>query len=202
MQTITETIDVYEWAELDSSAQDRARVLFAEWASDDASDIAEWALDWTQEKAAEYGITIDSAPYWAAERGRDWGAAMNGSVTDLARFMSHQKIDEHMAGAILAAVKRGRLEIDARLSTGRTRWTPSTESTAEVYDDRDERRVKYTEIMIMEAIEAALRDAVQDIEHHFLGSIEKEYEWHMSDEYITEMCEANDYRFTEHGELA
>lgn len=44
-------------------------------------------------------------------------------------------------------------------------------------------------------------DVLTDIGHDYINSIHKEYESLLSDECLLEHCEANDYEFTENGEI-
>lgn len=53
-----------------------------------------------------------------------------------------------------------------------------------------------------ERLEEDVTDALRDFAHWIYSNLEREYEYHTSDDAVKESIEANEYEFTEDGELA
>jgi hypothetical protein len=56
-------------------------------------------------------------------------------------------------------------------------------------------------ITYMHHLVTDVTETARDYANEIYYRLKEEYEWMLSDEYITEMCEANEYEFDEKGEM-
>lgn len=195
--TITKTFEAYDWKDLDTEAQERARSMFAEWAWNDTDFHAQYALEYARELASAKGISLTSIDSWDLN---PRSAGMKGDVVDLGLFMNAANVDEGIKRSVRYATENGRMEVVASFRDARGR-NPDTRYYVDITDYRDEWRVKYTEVAIGDTLEAALSDLMGDIETAFLKTLEADIEYEYSDEGIKEACEANEWKFTKEGKL-
>ena len=202
MRTITIQKEVFKFEELSDRAKDEVR----HWLSDCDWDDFEWEYEDFVRMAEILGIEIDTRPIklmggsYHNEPKISWsGFYHQGSylvfegryryAKGAVKRIKAETNDETLIGiaeALQAAQRPYFYRLEAVMSTR------SDYMVVEVMDRED----SYREIPDTE-VEGAMRDFAQ----WMYNSLQAEYEYRNSDEYIKETCDANDYEFDNNGSI-
>lgn len=209
----TQTRTVYAFDELSDDSKDRARSWWREFI---ASDTANWSADSVIDDAATIadilGIDLrqrsvklygggsrwEPLVYWSLDRGGGVGfdASYKYAPGSARRIRQHapQDADLHrIADALQRAQRPHFYQLTAAV---RTAGRDGTLLEVNVYDDR------YDYEYLDEADPAAedVADAIRDFAHWVHSSLQREFDYRMSDEAVDEDIRCNEYEFTEEGE--
>ena len=191
-------IKVYKFTELSDNAKEHA----IEKLCDINVDHAFW-YDYEDKKeiASRMGIEIDNI-YWSGFSSQGDGACFEGSYEykkgSVKAVKDYAPIDEELHQIVIAlqkVQKEAFYGISANIKhSGHYYHKYCTDISVEMPENIGQE--KFTEIE--DTIIELLRDYMQWI----YGQLKKEYEYQTSEEAIIETINANDYEFTEDGELA
>lgn len=182
IKTIPEQeINVYKFEELSDNAKREAMSNYIEHGLDFEADFMK---DEFVEDLSAIGIYADKKElYWSAERGREWWFAIwkGGSVEDVRKFLKYCKVDLRSKRA------RDLLKGEEYLSIETQHFACAR---AENYitmgcEQQDD-----------------LTECLQNKYNEFLNRIEGKWEYMNSEEYFKDLCDINEHRFLENGEMA
>ena len=189
------TINIYSFDELSDKAKEKARDYFRN-ASLGFEFNADCVIDDAKIIAALFGLDIDRVYYSGFyHQGSDASFVGNYQYTKgaLKAVKENAPLDTELHRIVKAlqdAQKRYFYRLIAECSSGRGHYLRVNVEHSEL---------RYLDVRIAENdIVQALRDFASWI----YSNLEKEYEYQTSDEVIDEMIMANEYDFTEDGELA
>lgn len=214
MRTETTTRTLYQYYELSDKAKERARDWYRR-ASEGDNFFAEYITDQFHEAARAFGFDLDKkrTPQWSGFSHQGAGASFRGTwyasgfaPADLladrpATWERDGKQETSESNAELhriASELRGL--VDARLR--RATITDSHRSFHMGVDNAECDDEEGDAFDAPEELADRLLECARDLAHWFFRSLEREYEYTMSDECVAETIIANEYEFTENGERA
>jgi len=180
IKTIPEQkITVYKFEELSQEAKYKAMADYMQHADVDT----DFLNDEFVEDLSAIGIYADKKELnWEAERGREWWFAIwkGGSVEDVRKFLKYCKVDLRSKRARDLLKGEEYLLIETQ-HFACARAENYITMGCEQQDD--------------------LTKCLEDKYHEFLNRIEGEREYINSEEYFKDLCDANECRFLENGEM-
>jgi len=202
MTTATTTqINVYTYDQLDHAAQDRVRI----WVNENDDWWYEHIIDWRKEEANKRGAYINHVYFCASHTQGDY-AAMEGQVDVIEWLCASDDASEAELGQRLQAYRDKDLIWDdmATLQSGRG-WQDITchlQGIDTDYITEEEDGVSPEQFSRdLEQVEEVFGQSIRNYNHDTLRMLYKELDYLYSDEYVKEMCEANEYLFDEYGNL-
>ena len=200
MRTVTETRTVYKLQELEGRAKERA----LEWLAEGQTDHDWWDFVYEDAKTigALMGIEIKDI-YFSGFWSQGDGACFTGSYSY--RKGSVQAVKEHtvnsdaelirIATELQKIQRRNFYRYSARIAH-RGQYSHEHSTEIDVYVPND----SYNAVTAED--EKSISELLRDYMRWIYRSLEKEYEYLTSEEQLTEMADANEYEFTETGEIA
>ncbi len=192
----TDTYTVYTFDELEDSAKERAREIVGTWNQ-------EWENENLSDMFAEYleeqGFPTDNINYSLSSSQGD-GVAFYGSV-DLDKWLTVNKRKTYyrtLRGYDPWA-KIDKTSLSNHYSHAYT-MIVLTDSTGYSYSTNS--KVDENRERLLDELQDELAESVQDMSHKLEKLGYEVFEYAYSDEVVRDSCEANDYRFTERGEIA
>ena len=226
-EIITKEVTVYKYEELSQRAKDHALMKHAEWLDD---EWAMQIIDEAKWEGAERGFDIDDVRYTICYSQGD-GAAWQGRVKLLPFLEHHLKTDDPDHARYLVLQELIREEwIDTPVSEVSYKGFRYNTMSVDVmldggiyfemdtYPELPKEPAVLVEGVLAGAIVAELgksinipdlenrladwlKTAVDDYAHDIFVKLRDEYEYQTSEECFAELCEANDWRFEENGEM-
>lgn len=213
MRTLTETRTLYTFGELSDDAKERARDWYR--SCMDSSDYAEFLIEDVSTIAALLGIEFDThrVPlmsgafrnepdiYWSGFCSQGDGASFAGwyayakGCSAAVRAYAPQDAELHRIADTLASIQRRNFyRLQATITARSAHYSHSGTMFVDVSrtDDVD---VSYVE-------EETLQDLMRTFADWIYSRLETEYEYANSDETIDANIQANEYEFTETGDIA
>ncbi len=184
---------IYTYDELDDSAKDRAREIIGSW-------NAEWEgdnlTDYFAEFLAEQGFPSDKIGYSLGHSQGD-GVAFYGSIN----------LDVWFAANSRKTYYRTLRNYNPWARIDSNSWHYSHAYTMSVtvesdYDYSSNPKVGENRERLLAELCDELEESVRDMSHKLEKWGYEAIEYCYSDEAVRENCEANEYRFTEEGEIA
>ena len=200
MRAIEKTVFLFD--ELSDAAKEKAREWFRGGIADD-NWWSESVIDHAKHVGALIGFEVDRV-YWRGFWSQGDGACWAGSVTyyrgrpsDVARECPQDAEIQRIARAWLDLQRQNSNQVRGRVSANdrymRTSvsayWADDREE-----DDDDDGRIAY--------VEDDANQIASDFADWIYRSLEKEYDYQMSDECVDETIRANEYEFDEDGKPA
>ena len=186
-------ITAYRFDELDDNAKDTVREWLSDgpFVTDNVADSMQYELEKTFDE-----VEISE---WDLDNGSD-GISFSGQLIDQKETLAEAFVklySDSTARHLLAVHCTQDLQISVSFCAYRGSRTPATHASVTVYEPHFGIRKEAEH----------LEDDLEDYFHEFvLAKIEdalsegrKDLEYHYSDEYIKDLCEANSYLFDEHG---
>lgn len=186
---------VYEFAELDEAAKERAR----EWWREVAEFDADFVIEDFKEIAGKLGLTVDNV-YWSGFCSQGDGASFTGEwraescptgeklaevLADYPDTKGNQWIHSLAKSLADLATEYPSLVVDIRCS-GRYSHSGTMTTDSDWSEDSDAELPDVT-------------DTFRWVADDLFFSLRREYEWTMDDEQVDEAITANGYTFTETG---
>lgn len=203
--------DVYKYAELSDSAKEKARDWFRTISNDDyffsecviegAATIAElFGLDirQTRKNCMDGSYRYEPTVYWSGFWSQGDGAAFDGNYKYKKGALKAVK-EYAPQDAELRRIVKGLCDIQKknfyRLTAKCTAsgWNDNCQSVETYYSGDDYRNIGRDR--------EDVSDYLKDFANWIYRQLEKEYEYQNSDEQVTESIIANEYEFTEQGEI-
>lgn len=201
MRTITIEKEVFKFDELSDRAKDEVRLWLSDW---DDWDYWSCSYDDFVRMGEILGIEIDTRPvklmggcyrsepkiYWSGFYQQGDYLTFEGRYRYAKGAVKAMKAETNdpelirIAEALQAAQRPYFYRLEAFMTTERDYMI------VEVMDRED----NYREIP-----DKDVEEAMRDFAHWMFKQLRNEYEYHNSDEYIRETCEANEYEFDEKG---
>jgi len=201
-------VKLFTYGELSDKAKERARSWYRESSRDD-SFWSECAIDDAKEQLKFLGFEVDEI-YWSGFWSQGDGACFTGTwrAKDVAKDKLHPMfLEDYLkelaeAHAELLAIAKEYPEAYASL-THHDRYCHENTIRFDCGDFERERETEEGDIPVWDStaehnFEEAARDCMRWIYHR----LEKEYDWQNADEQVAENIIANEYEFTEEGEIA
>ena len=194
---------LYEFQEL---PDDVRREICSNWLNND-SWWSECVIDDAKEIGKLMGIDIDEV-YWSGFWSQGDGACFTGSYSYAKGAVKALKADYggdwikeplRIAAELQRIQKKYFYKLNSSIKHRGTYCHEMTMSFEIWHDDGDMNR--YDCRGAREDDEEALKDALRDFARWIYSYLEKEYEYHSSEEAVSEMCAANNYEFDEKGNL-
>ena len=198
MQTITTKTDVFEFSELSYSAKQTAMQWYC---NDPDAFWAESVIEGAKEIGALMGFDIENIHYSGFYSQGD-GACFTGSIRyakscakNVKAYAPNDKEMQRIAQAWQDLQKRNFYSLRASI---KHRWHYSHEMCT-AFDCEDTRH-NYGGLQ-NDAIEDEIKEIARDFMRWIYRQLESAYEYETSEENIAEMCELNEWRFTEDGKF-
>jgi len=199
MRTITIEKEVFKFDELSDRAKDEVRL----WLSDDWYDWSCMYDDFVR-MGEILGIEIDTRPvklmgggylgepkiYWSGFYQQGDYLTFEGRYRYAKGAVKAMKAETNdpelirIAEALQAAQRPYFYRLEAIMSTRRDYMIVEVEDREDNYREIPDKDVE---------------EAMRDFAHWMFKQLQNEYEYHNSDEYIRETCEANEYEFDNNG---
>ena len=197
MKTVTYTQNLYTFNELSETAKEKACDWYRESSMGDAF-FAESVTELAKDSAKMLGIDIDNI-YWSGFSSQGDGASFTGSYKYAKGWKA--KLCKEFGGKLLDKLIEIGEELQAAQSavfytgeaTIRQRGNYSHSGTMRFGCEAEKGDFSYFE----ESVENALRNFADWI----YNSLETEYDYQNSDEAVIEAILANEYEFTEDGQI-
>lgn len=211
----TEEKTTFTFDESDDHAKDRVRQEQAE--SMGSYDWAESVVEDFREKAKAAGFDVEKE-YWSGFWSQGDGASFTGRFyfrcADAEGLLDKEYSDRWVvikAGAILSGFPPPELTIEGRITQGGRYcheytmgceldmlWGfPESENSHEITEQLDE----FCQDFPLSRLEETVSEAARDLARDFYESLEKEYEYQLSDENLSELAAANEWLFDEDGNM-
>lgn len=200
MTANTIQVNAYTYDQLDEAAQDRVRM----WINEVEYWWYEDIIDWRKEEANKRGAHID-AIYFSAGYSQGDYAAMEGQV-DVIEWLCTGDASEAELGQRLQAYRDKDLIWDDMATLRDNRGWQDIVCHLQGIDADDiveeEDGVSPEQFSRdLEQAEDYFEQSIRDFNHDTLRMLYDELDYLYSDEYIKEVCEANEYLFDEYGDL-
>lgn len=210
-QTITKQITAYKFQELSGKAKQEVCYALA------PNDYEWWdhIYDQAKEEATPLGFSIHHI-YFTGFYSQGDGASWTGYV-DMVRWLEKNKPNDANAHIMLALMEEGWIEKQMVISTSGRYQHSNTMQRGELYSvapDADAVFIKgmFAGLSVANLIEALPCGYLDDIADEALHEARRyaddifyklrhEYDHLCSPEVIEELCDANEYLFTEHGKF-
>ena len=187
MRVIEKTI--YQFDELSDAAKEKAREWFRDALADDWG--AESVIDYAKHDGALIGFGVDRVcwrGFWSQGDGACWAGSVTyyrGRPSDVARECPQDAEIQRIARAWQDLQRRNNNQVRGRVSADYRHMRTSVSAYwADGSDEDDANQI------------------VSEFADWIYRSLEKEYDYQMSDERVDETIRANKYEFGENGEPA
>jgi hypothetical protein len=206
--TIPETeVLVYSYEELDQRAREQALEWFAEGVGEDFSDFhAEHVVDQWAEDMEKFGVEFDTRPvlllggstrydnkiWWDISYSQSSGAAFEGGIDIAAWLKAHRLTNKYRA--IFQAIQDGYQSRCATVTSPGS-WVGALNVELDFWGGSEKAGKQANDL------EEVLEGWAQEQAGELLKNLREEYEFQCSEEAFVDAIEANDWRFTEDGEI-
>lgn len=197
-------IKVYTYPELNEEAKEKVRIWLDDWQFEDWD--REW---WTEEleKLDYEDIDISYSGFWS----QGDGASIQCSV-NLESFILRNKLGKEYQ-SLLYWLRRAKDDCGYinGVKIKREHWGHYvhemllSENINDLLDDLTyslgDKPEEYTN-QVLSSVILICKDVLEEVREksrELYRWLESDYEYHQTDEYLSEMCEANEYRFDEYG---
>lgn len=189
-----ETI-IYKYSELSDKAKEKAKDYFIEnWLEPD-----EWAdLDFHKQELEEKGF-CDSEIFYSGFWSQGDGASFTCKGIDLELFMKTYNMNSKTDKMLLQAWNKGWIT-DIKVIRNDFRYYHEKTMTVD-WSIHLREKAPYKIENAMDELEQAILEIAQDEARAIYKNLEENYEYHCSDEYISEAYDNNDTEFTEDGKI-
>lgn len=200
MRTITIEKEVFKFDELSDEAKDNVRTWLSDW--------GDWSCSYDDfvRMGEILGIEIDTCPvklmgggyrgepkiYWSLAYSQSdylafegWYRYAKGAVKAMKAETNDPELIR-IAEALQAAQRPYFYRLEAFMTTKRDYMIVEVEDREDNYREIPDKDVE---------------EAMRDFAHWMFKQLQNEYEYHNSDEYIKETCDANDYEFDNKGRI-
>jgi hypothetical protein len=194
MRTIE--MQAYKFSELNDTAKQKALDKCREWQTDDR--WWEYVYDDAKEIGKIMGIDIERI-YFSGFYSQGDGACFEGhyeyvkGATKNVQQYAPMDTELHAIAQVLQNIQRANFyQLKASVKhRGHYYHENSTDINVDRYDGCE----------LSRDAEEIVTECLKDFMRWIYSTLEKEYEWLTSDEYVAEMIEANDYEFDEDGNI-
>lgn len=189
-------IQAFTFDELDDNAKDVVR----DWLSGDDSLVTDDVAETIQYELEKNFHDVNVSEWDLDYNYR--GVSFSGGLKDATCAVVKAVIDTYSdstARHILALMGLGYLDISINITPARRsgyRQISSEVSAYIVYPDFDLRKEAEN---LEDDLTAYFQDFVNDKSADAISAGQKTYDWHFSDEYVQDVCEANEYWFNKKG---
>lgn len=198
MRTLTTTRELYQFAELDDDAKERARDW---WRNLEAQDYEpDYVVDDAERMGAILGIEFDPRPVRLMNGGTRYDPTVywSGFSSQGDAIRKEAPLDKALhdiADALQAAQRKCFYRLEAR-TRHRGHYYHSGCMQVDVFDCGNQ----YANLP--DGTEDAISQALRDFADWIYRQLEADYEWRLADEQVDESIAANEYEFDKEGRRA
>jgi len=207
------TIKGYEFAELNEGARDRVRqwhiegidwewwnYLYAEFVEKCEAFGIEIGIN---DKHNNNGYTVSKSPeiYFSGFYSQGDGLAFNAHINALEYLQKTKKTKKFWQ--LYSNLKNGNVESHVSIEHVGRYYSMNKSEDLYIYSDKitDNDDLSLAIYNMADALSEEILDHCRDLASDLYRDLENEYEGMLTDEYIADECEANEYLFDEYGRL-